>query len=168
MSPLTVSQLESHSLQHPTAMLDSQSTNTLLVEVMISAKSERVCIRHFTDLTFHIIFDSWWALINVGSKHPIAWNNSRHVPLWRFYLHCSIEETGNPGIIFIVCNQVLHHPLEHETRSMVKHLQAKAHIAKFNELTESKVSELTITPADEPALAILKRQGSRGITIVRS
>jgi len=46
-------------------------------------------------------------------------------------------------------------------------LLAKEYIGKLNELTESKVSELTSTTVDETALAILKRQGSRGITIVR-
>jgi len=49
---------------------------------------------------------------------------------------------------------------------MGKHLLAKAHIAKSNELSETEVSELTSTTVDETALAILKRQGSRGITIV--
>jgi len=49
---------------------------------------------------------------------------------------------------------------------MGKHLLAKAHIAKLNKLTESEVTELTSSTVDETALAILKRQGSRGITIV--
>jgi len=49
---------------------------------------------------------------------------------------------------------------------MGKHLLAKAHIAKLNELTESEVIEMTSSTMDETALAILKRQGSRGITIV--
>jgi len=49
---------------------------------------------------------------------------------------------------------------------MGKHLLATAHIAKLNELTETEVTELTSTSVDETALAILKRQGSRGITIV--
>jgi len=49
---------------------------------------------------------------------------------------------------------------------MGKDLLAKAHIAKLNKLTESEVTELTSTTVDETALAILKRQGSRGITIV--
>jgi hypothetical protein len=49
---------------------------------------------------------------------------------------------------------------------MGKHLLAKAHIAKLNELPESEVTELTRLTVDETALAILKRQGSRGITIV--
>jgi len=49
---------------------------------------------------------------------------------------------------------------------MGKHLLAKAHIAKLNELTESEVTELTSSTVDETALAILKRQGSRGIAIV--
>jgi hypothetical protein len=50
---------------------------------------------------------------------------------------------------------------------MVKYLRAKAHIAKLHELTESEVSELISTTVDITALAILKRPGSRGITIVR-
>jgi len=106
--------------------------------------------------------------MNVDSKRPIAWNNSRHAPLGRFYLHCGIEETGSPGIICIVCHQVLRHPSEHGTSSMGKHLHAKAHIAELNELTESEVTTLTSSTVDETALAILKRQGSRGITIVCS
>jgi hypothetical protein len=49
---------------------------------------------------------------------------------------------------------------------MGKHLLAKAHIAKLNELAESEVTELTSSTVDETAWAILMRQGSRGITIV--
>ena len=49
---------------------------------------------------------------------------------------------------------------------MWEHLLAKAHIAKLNQLTESEVTELTSSTVDETALAILKKQGSRGITIV--
>jgi len=51
---------------------------------------------------------------------------------------------------------------------MGKHLLAKAHIANSNELTESEVTELTSSTVGEPALAILKRQGIQGITIVCS
>jgi len=149
-----------------TAMLDRESLNTSLLEVMISSENECVLILNLSDLTLQIIFDAWWASMNVGSKRPIAWNASRHAPLWRFYLHCGIEQTGSPGIICIVCHQVLRHPSEHGTSSMGKHLLAKAHIAKLNELTESEVTELTSSTVDETALAILKRQGSRGITIV--
>jgi hypothetical protein len=135
---------------------------------MISSKNERVFIRDLSDLTLQIIFDAWWASMNVGSKRPIAWNNSRHAPLWQFYLHCGMEENGSPGIICIMSHQVLRHPSEHGTSSMGKHLLAKAHIAKLNELTESEVTELTSSTVDETALAILKKQGSRGITIVSS
>jgi hypothetical protein len=133
---------------------------------MITSKNERIFIRDLSDLTLQIIFDAWWASMNDGSKRPIAGNNSRHAPSWRFYLHCGIEETSSPGIICIVCHQVLRHPSEHGTSSLGKHLLAKAHIAKLNELTASEVTELTSTTVDETALAILKRQGSRGITIV--
>jgi len=168
MSPLAVSQCESHSLQHPTAMSDSQSINTSLLEVMISSQNEGVFIRNLTHRTLQAIFDTWWASMNVGSKRHIGWKHSRLEPLWRFYLHCGIEETGSPGIICIVCHQVVCYPSEYGTSSMGNHLLAKAHIAKLNKLTESEVSELTSTTVDGTALAILKRQGSCGITIVRS
>ena len=49
---------------------------------------------------------------------------------------------------------------------MGKHLLAKAHIAKINELTVSEVTELTSSTVTETALAILKQQGCRGIPIV--
>jgi len=49
---------------------------------------------------------------------------------------------------------------------MGKHLLAKVHIAKLNKLTEPEVTELTSSIVDQAALAILKSQGSRGITIV--
>ena len=51
---------------------------------------------------------------------------------------------------------------------MRNYLLAKAHIAKLNKLTESEVIELTSSMVDETALAILKRQGCRGIPIVCS
>jgi hypothetical protein len=134
---------------------------------MISSKNKRVIIGNLTDFTLQTTFDAWWASMNVGSQRPIACKDSRHEPLWRFYVHCGIEETGSPGIMCIICHQVLRHPSEHVTSSMGKHLQAKAHIAKLNKLTELEVSELTNTTVDETAFAILKTQGSRGITTVR-
>ena len=75
-------------------MSDSKSLNTILHKVMISSKDERVFIRDFSNRTLQIIFDTCWASMNVDLKQPIAWNNSRHAPSWRFYLHCGIEETG--------------------------------------------------------------------------
>jgi len=131
---VTFGSLSSQITQHsnfPT-MLDSQSLNTSLLEVMISSKNECVFIRDLSDLTLQIIFDAWWDSMDIDSKRPIAWNNSRHAPSWRFYLHCGMEENGSPGIICIVCHQVLRHPSEHGTSSMGKHLVAKAHIAKLN------------------------------------
>jgi len=147
-------------------MSDSKSFNTSFLEVMISSRNKRIFIRDLSDLALQIIVDAGWASMNVGSKRPIAWNNSRHGPWWQFYLHCGIEESSSPGIIYIVCHQVLCHPSEHGTSSMGKHWLAKAHIAKLNELTQSEVTELTSSMVDETALAILMRQGSRGITIV--
>jgi hypothetical protein len=135
---------------------------------MISCKNERVFVRDLSDLTLQILFDAWWASMNVGSMLSVVWNNSRHAPSWRFYLQCGIEETGCPGIICIVCHQVLRHPSEHGTSSMGKHLLGKEHIAKLNKLTILEVTELTSSTVDETALAILKSQGSRDIPIVSS
>jgi len=149
-------------------MSDTKSLNTSLLEVMISSKNELVFIRDISDLPLQIVFDAWWDSMNVGSKRPISWNNSRHTPSWQFYLHCGIEETGSPSIICIVCHQVLRHPSEHGTSSMGKPLLAKAHIAKLNQLTVSEVTELTSSTVDETAGAVLKWQGSRGIPIVSS
>jgi len=106
--------------------------------------------------------------MNVGSKRSIAWKNSRHESSWWFYLHCGIEDTGSPGIICIIRHRVLCHPSEHGTSSMGTYLLGKAHIAKLNELTESEVTELNSSTVDEAALAILKMEGSCGITIVSS
>jgi len=125
MSPLTVSQVEEHSRQLPIAMSDSQSINTSLLEVIISFKIEQVFIRDLTNLTSQIAFDTWCTSMSVGLKRRIVWKNSRHAPSWRFYLHWGIEETGSPGIIYIVCHQVFRHPLEHGPSSMGKHLQQK-------------------------------------------
>jgi len=163
---LAVSRVGLPSFLISTAMSDSNSANTSLLEVVISSKNERVFTRDLSDLPLQIIFDAWWTSMNVGLKRPIVWNNSRYAALWRFYLHCGIQESGSPGIICIICHQVLRHPSEHKTSWMGKHLLGKAHIAKLNELTESEVTELTSSTVDETALAILKRQGSRGITIV--
>jgi hypothetical protein len=115
-------------------MSDTKSLNTLLLEVVISSKNECIFIRDLSDITLLIVLDAWCASMNVGSKWPIAWNNSRHVPSWRFYLHCGDNDTGSLSIICIVCQQVLRHPSEHGTSSMGKYLLAKAHIAKLNEL----------------------------------
>jgi len=100
---------------------------------MMCSKNECVFIRDLSELTLPIIDDAWWASMNVGSKRPIASNNSRHACSWHFYLHCGIEETGSPGIICIIGHQVLCHPSDHGTSSMGKHLLAKPHIAKLNE-----------------------------------
>jgi len=56
------------SLRISTTMLDTQSSNTSLLEVMISSKNERVFIRDLSDLTLQISLDAWWTSINVGSK----------------------------------------------------------------------------------------------------
>jgi hypothetical protein len=167
MSPLTVSQRELHSLQLPSAVTDSRSMNTPLLKVILSSHTEWGFICGLTDLSWQIIFNTFWASITVGLKCPIAWQNSRHEHSWCFYLQCGIAETSIPGIVCIVCYHVLPHPSAHGTSSMGKHLLAKVHFAKVKELTESEVSELTSIAVDKTPLAIFQRQGSRGIRIVR-
>jgi len=71
---MTVSQVELTSFQIPTAMSDTLSLNILLLEVMISSKIEHVVILNLCDLNLKIIFDAWWASMNVGLKNPFAWN----------------------------------------------------------------------------------------------
>jgi len=135
---------------------------------MFFSKYEWVLIRDFNDLTVQTIFDACWASTNVGPKYPNAWNYPRHASSWRFLYHCGIEKTGSPGIICIICHQVLRHPSKHGTSWMGKHLLAEPHIAKLNEITKPEIAELTIAKVDETALAILKKQGSRGNTILSS
>jgi len=149
-------------------MSDSNSSNTSWLEDITSCKNDPVLICDLSDLTWLIIFDTWWTSMNVGSKHSITWNNSRQVPCRWFYIPSQIEETSSNGIMYIVCDQVLCHPSQHQTSSMWKHLLAIAHIPKLHELTGSEVSELTSSTVNEIVFAILKRQGSQGITIVRS
>jgi len=165
---LAVSRVGIPSLLIPTTMADLKCLNTSLLEVMISCNNEHFFIRDLSDLTLQISFDTWWASMNVDSKCPIVWNNSRHVPSWGFYLHCRIEETGISGIICISCHQVVCHQSENGTNSMGKHLLANAHIAMLNKLTNLDVTKLTSLTVNTTALAILKRQGSCGITIVSS
>jgi len=151
-----------------TTMSDSESLNTSLLEVMITSNNELVFILDLSDLTLQMIFNAWWVSMNVDWKGPNAWYSSRHAPSWWFNFHCRFEETGSHGIICIICHQVLHHPSEKGTSSMGEHFLAQAHITKFNGLTESEVTELTSSKVDKTALAILKIQGSWGITMVNS
>jgi hypothetical protein len=125
-----VSQVGIPSFLISTVMSDTKPLNTLLLKVMISCKNKLVFSSDWSDPTLQIILDAWWALMNIVSKRPIAWNNSRLVPSLRFYLHCTIEETGSPSIICIICHHNLCHPSEHDTSSMGKHLLAEAYIAK--------------------------------------
>jgi hypothetical protein len=147
-------------------MLGTKSSKNSLLEVIICSINEFVFIRNLSNFTLHIFFDTWWATMKISSKQPIAWNDSRHAGSWQVHLYCGLEQSSSPGIVCIICHQVLRHPSEHGTSSMGKYLLAKAQIAKLSEITESEDTELTSSIMHESALAILKMQGSRGITIV--
>jgi hypothetical protein len=103
--------------------------------------------------------------MTIGSKRLVAWDNSRHAPEWQFNIHDGTAETGSSGIIYIVRHQVLYNLLEHGTSSMGRHLLAKVHITKLNELTVSEGTKLSSSTVNETALAMLKLQGTRGIPI---
>ena len=64
-----------------TAMSDSKSLNTSLLEVMTSSKDRCVFIRDLSLITMEIILVTGRALMNLRSKWPIAWNNPRRAPL---------------------------------------------------------------------------------------
>jgi len=162
---LAFSQVRLPSFLIPTAMLDWQYFNTSLLEVMISSNNQHVLIRDLSELAWQIIFAAWWQSITVGSKRPIACNDSTQTPSWWFNLHCGIDDTGSSDIICIICHHVLCHSSEHGTSSMSTNLLGKDHNAKLNKLSESVVTELTSSMVNETALAILKRQGIQRITI---
>jgi len=121
-----------------------------------------VFIQNLIKLTLQIIFDASWASMNIGSKCSLAWNSLKHPPSWWFYLHSRIEETSSPGIICILCPQVLRQPSDHGTSSMRKHLLAKAHITRVNKLTESEVTVSTSSTVDDTALPLLQSCVSNG------
>jgi len=110
----------------PTTMSDSKWLNTSLVEVMLSSNDERDFILDLNNLSFELIFDAWWASMDVGLKRPSASNNSRPVPSWRFNLDCRSEVTGSAGIRCIECHQVLRNPSEYGTSSLAETLAGKS------------------------------------------
>jgi hypothetical protein len=81
--------------------------------------------------------------MNVDSKLSIASNNYPYGSWWRSYMHSSVQKPGNPGIICIVCLQVISHPSEDDPSFMVNQLLANSHIGKSNKLGNLKVYEST-------------------------
>ena len=115
------------------------------------------------------ITNNIWCLVGFCESRLKAFNclpSSKCVPFWCLYLHCQIAETGSNDIIHIICHQVLTHPLEYGRSSMGIHLLAKVHIAQWNKLTESEVTDLTSWTLYQWVMAILKRQDSWEITFV--
>jgi len=133
---------------------------------VISSKNAPDLICALTDITLQLIFNVWWASKNTGSERPIAWNTSARAPSRQFHFPCGMEVTGSPGIRCIICHQDFRHPSQYMTSSMGTHLLATSYIAQLNELPETEVTKLTSTTVDQTAVAILKRQGSQGITLV--
>jgi hypothetical protein len=74
--------------------------------------------------------------MNAGLQSSIVLYNSTHAASWHCYLNCGGEKTDNPGDIYIVCFQVLHHPSEHVTSSIKHNLLLKPHIPKIIKNTE--------------------------------
>jgi hypothetical protein len=131
-SHLTVSQLELCSCWIPTNISDSQSVNISLLEVIQSSNNQGVFVRNLSDLDLYILFNTPWASITVGLMSSNVWNISWHPDLSRFYLHCGMEETGRPGIIYVIGYWVFCHLSEYEIGSIVKQIPAIVCIAFWN------------------------------------
>ena len=58
-------------------MAAAKCIDTSSLEVMYSAKEERVFNRDLTDEILHMVFDKWWIAMNVETKNTIAWSMSR-------------------------------------------------------------------------------------------
>jgi len=115
---------------------------------MISSNNAHVFVRDLRDLSSPVILDTWWASMVAGLNCSMAWNNSRHAASWHFYLDCGIDNTGSPGIMCIIGYQVVRHPSDHWTSSMVKPLVAKWHIAKLNKSTKLELTQLSSSTVD--------------------
>lgn len=165
---MTVSQVKLCSFQIPTTMLHSKSANTSLPQVMMTSRNQGIFVRDLSDVTFQIISYDWLAFMNVSLKRSRTWDSPGHEPDWRFNLHCQIRETRNTSYICTVWHELLRPPSAHQTGSMGQHSPAKALIAKWKEFSDSQVSEFTASTDDDTAFPRLKRQGSRGIGLVRS
>jgi len=146
-------------------MSDSESLNTSLVEVLISSKNQWVFIRDLSNHTLKIVLDARWASMNVGSKRPISSTSCRHAPLWWFYLHCGKEENGSPGIICLVCHQVLWHQSHHGTGWMGKHLLAKAHITNVKRINRVRGDWIEWLNGRWNSIGHPEESGSRRFTI---
>jgi hypothetical protein len=68
-------------------MAASQHIDTSSLELMHSAKEERVFMRDLTDETLQMTFDAWWTSMNVETKCTVIWKRSGHSPTWRFFKH---------------------------------------------------------------------------------
>jgi len=88
---LTVTQVGLPRAQYPTRMSHTESFNTSVQEVMLWSINEPVFIGDLSDIALQIIFNAWWALLNVGSKWPFSLNNSRYVPSRRLYYSAELR-----------------------------------------------------------------------------
>lgn len=65
-----VSQIGLPSCIISTAMLESESWNTSLLQVMVSSKNNQVLFHDVCDHSVPTIVNAWWAFINVSFKRP--------------------------------------------------------------------------------------------------
>jgi hypothetical protein len=142
--------------------------DTSTLETMISAHGVAVYIRDSTDKTRQSVFDQWWKETEVVTKNPINWNGKKTAKAWQFYKQCASKENGSPSVICIICQKVLNHPSVIGTSAISKHLLAREHVVKLNELGSSFGDLSDDKPVDQQVLAMLKTKGSQGVIIVSS
>lgn len=82
---MTATQVEVPRFQIPTTISDSQSLNSLALEVIIVSTNKHVCIRDLSHRTLLIMVDALSVSRNVCSMCPIDWNNYTHTPSLQFH-----------------------------------------------------------------------------------
>lgn len=143
-------------------------TDTSTLEVICASNGEEVFVRDTTDKTLQMTFDAWWSEMEVVTKKPVYWKGQKTAKAWEFYKQCALTENGSPSIVCIVCHKLLSHPAMTGTSAMSKHLTAREHVAKLNDLASSTGGGLLGKHADQQVLAMLKTKGSHGVLIVSS
>jgi hypothetical protein len=79
-----------------------------------------------------------------------------------------LAKSSSPAPICIVSHQEHCHPSWHGTSAIGNYLPATVQIPKLNKLTMLEDTKFTSSIVHELALAMLKRQGSWGVSIVSS
>lgn len=79
---VTITQLKLCSIQFPTAMSDSNSVNSFLLEVIMSSQNKSIFSHDSFNHTWQMILIASRTTLNAASKRHILWNDSSQAPSW--------------------------------------------------------------------------------------